>query len=53
MKDKIEKVKEILLSHGIRINADSPCCDPYFSFEYNGEMIIDDKIMSINMIEEK
>ena len=47
-KDKeiaIEKIKQILQTHGIRMNvAACGCCDsPWVSFEYQGELIIKDE----------
>jgi hypothetical protein len=42
---KIERVKEILREHDIKIDVGGcGCCgSPFFSFEYKGEKIIDDE----------
>ena len=54
--EKREKVIEILKKHNIKINVGGcGCCgSPWFSFEYNGEKIVDNESdFNINMIEDE
>ena len=53
---EVNKAKEILLSHGIKINIGScGCCEsPWVTLEYKGERIINERDMcAIVMIDEK
>ena len=51
--DSIKRIEQILSENNIKMSIWScGCCDsPYVKFEYNGEIIIDEGFMNIDMFE--